>query len=436
MNHSSTRKLQLAGLSLILAPCLALAQAPGGFVEDAGVAGMREPVDASAIVPERGRFDFPAPYGTEAVRLTNVSDCAGEDCVFPVGYSYWNNINNHAGFDTMLIFVGLDRNKGGAGPTLLQYDKRSGQVENLGPLFDDSSPYSWASGEGWYFSATLPTKLYVPSGASIFRFDVMTREFETVFDGSAHSDRYVLWQLHSSADDRVHSATVRDAQSYEMLGCMAYEEDKDKLHYFPKKGLYDECQVDKSGQWLVIKEDVDGKDGEDNRIIDLASGSERVLLDRDGAGGHSDLGHGYMIASDNWAPDANTQKLWKFDAPALEGAIVYRNGDWNVGAPAHVSHSNAKPEAPESQYSCGSSVNRVNGPAANEIICFPLDGSEDVLVVAPTMTDLDAEGGGDDYGKAPKGNLDVTGEYFVWTSNLGGGRMDLFMVRVPGHLLD
>lgn len=51
------------------------------------------------------------------------------------------------------------------------------------------------------------------------------------------------------------------------------------------------------------------------------------------------------------------------------------------------------------------------------------------------MTNLDARGGVEVYGKTPKGNLDVTGQYFIWTTNLGGGRLDAFIVKVPGHLL-
>jgi hypothetical protein len=55
-----------------------------------------------------------------------------------------------------------------------------------------------------------------------------------------------------------------------------------------------------------------------------------------------------------------------------------------------------------------------------------------VLVVAPNMTDLDASGGGgDEYAKLPKGNRDVTGEYFIWTSNTGSNRLDAFIVQVP-----
>jgi hypothetical protein len=82
---------------------------------------------------------------------------------------------------------------------------------------------------------------------------------------------------------------------------------------------------------------------------------------------------------------------------------------------------------------------------ADEIVCFSLnasrkaDGSLDVLVVGQVMTDLDAPGGrddnGDDYEQLPKGNLDVTGRYFIWTTNLGGGRLDAFLVKIPAERL-
>jgi hypothetical protein len=78
----------------------------------------------------------------------------GQDCVLSVGYSYWSNINNHTGSDTMLVFLGLERRKGGGGPTLFSYNKRTAETQNIGPLFSADSPYSWATGEGWYFSAS------------------------------------------------------------------------------------------------------------------------------------------------------------------------------------------------------------------------------------------------------------------------------------------
>ena len=87
----------------------------------------------------------------------------------------------------------------------------------------------------------------------------------------------------------------------------------------------------------------------------------------------------------------------------------------------------------QQQFACGSNADR--GPAQNEILCFRLDGSQQNLVVAPVMTDLNASGGVSDYFKLPKGNLDITGEYYIWTTNMGGNRIDAFLVKVPAQLL-
>src|SRR5262245_52248901 len=142
--------------------------APGGFLESATTGVARPRLSAAAIqgfLPARGPFTFPAPYGTRAVRLTNATDCGGGgDCVDAVGYSYWRNINNHTGSNDMLILLGLNRQRGGPGPSVLRYDKTTGQVTNLGPLFDPSVGRSWHSTEGWYFSGTQPTKIYVDDG--------------------------------------------------------------------------------------------------------------------------------------------------------------------------------------------------------------------------------------------------------------------------------
>ena len=425
-------------LSALTSSAAAQTAAPGGFLELATSTTIRP--RTAPVLPQRGAFLFPAPYSTLAARLTNAADCGGNDCVNYVGYSYWRNSNNHVGSDTMLIVITLDRHRGGAGPTLFSYDKRTDQVSVIGPVFPASHPLSWGTGEGWYWSGTAPTKLYVNQGPQLLRYDVLAGQFETVLDVTAQFgvDRYV-WQAHSSADDRVHSATLRSSTTYEMLGCVVYKEATGAFTYFPKIGDFDECQVDKSGRWLVIKENVDGVYGEDNRIIDLDTGAERRFLDQEGAGGHSDMGHGYMIAEDNWHAQPGAVRVWSF-AGALpgvppQGQLVYRTTDWalNIG---HISHGNARPGVPlDQQFACGGQGTRAVVPRANEILCFRLDASQQVLVVAPTMTDLNAAGGGDDYAKLPKGNLDVTGQYFIWTTNAGGNRLDAFVVKVPSHLL-
>jgi len=236
----------------------------GGFFEPAASSAVRPRLTAAqieALVPVRGKFTFPPPYRTEAVRLTNASDCGGRDCVDYIGYSYWRRTNNHVGRDTMLVLVVLDRNRGGAGPTLFSYDKRTDAVTKLKPVFASNDPMSWASGDMWYFSAVDPQMLYVNDGPKLRRYDVVTKRFRNVFDVSTHPETFgrdrIVWQLHSSDDDRVHSATLRDRSSNADLGCLVYREDVGRFSYFPSKGInYDECQVDKSGQWLLIKEKV------------------------------------------------------------------------------------------------------------------------------------------------------------------------------------
>ncbi len=280
----------LATISTTEGVAWAQIQPSGGLLDSATSNGLRPMLSAGeiqAFLPQRGTFTFPSPYSTTGIRLTNASDCGGQDCVTSVGYSYWSNINNHVGSDTMLVFLGLERRKGGGGPTLFSYNKKTGETKNLGPLFSPDSPYSWSTGEGWYFSASQPNTLYMNDGPRMLRYDVMTHAMSEVYNvetilGSGR----IIWQMHSSDDDRVHSATVRDSSSYAMLGCIAYESGVTPT-YVAAKGDYDECQIDKSGRYLVVKENVDGLDGEDNRIIDRQTGAETLFLDRDGAAGHS-----------------------------------------------------------------------------------------------------------------------------------------------------
>jgi hypothetical protein len=259
--------------------------------------------------------------------------------------------------------------------------------------------------------------------------------------------------VHSSHTDLVHSATLVTADTYVPVSCVVYSEGSGLLSLFALVDpivhssdagpVYDECQIDKSGRWLLVKDNVDGREGEDNVIVDLLTGARTTFLDPAGAAGHSDNGFGYMVAADNWNPLPGAVRLWAFGQPfpasqpgtPPQGRLVYRTTDWAADI-GHLSHANARPGLPASrQYACGGNARREPLPRNNEVVCFPLDGSMRVLVVAPVMTDLDAAGGGDDYAKQPKGNVDVTGRYFVWTSNVGGDRLDAFIVKVPSERL-
>jgi len=439
-NRSSLVRL-IPLLALLAVP--AFAQAPGGFIEKADSTATRTrltPAQIQSFLPSRGPFTFPAPYNTRGIRLTNSTDCGGTDCVNYVGYSYWRNINNNTGSNDLYLFLGLSNGAGGTGPTLFHVDKTTLAVTKVGPLFPSTSPFYAASTEGWYWSATQSSKIYITDtfGSHLYRYDIFSQQLTPVFDAATQfgANRYI-WQAHSSDDDRVHSATLRDTSTYEMLGCMVYREDTQQFSWFPKIGDFDECHIDKSGRWLVSLENVDGADGEDSRIFDLQTGTEQRILDRDGSPGHMDTGFGYMVGADNWNSEPNAVRLYDFSqTPIAAGPVVYHDSDWSALSADHIAHGNAKPGVPPGQqWACGSGATRLNVPRGNELVCFKLDTSMDTLVVAPTMIDLDASGGGDDYGKFPKANLDVTGRYMIWTSNLGGNRLDAFLVEVPYELL-
>jgi hypothetical protein len=219
-------------------------------------------------------------------------------------------------------------------------------------------------------------------------------------------------------------------------------------YYAPTAGYaLDECHVDKSGLWLMLLETrADG--ARRNRIVELRNGKVTAIEGIEGGLGHLDMGFGYAVGADTFNPLPNATILLKFPVTSTTrpvGPVAHFNKRWDLAAANHIAHGNARVGAtPESQYACGSHASRVSD-MADEIICFPLnasrnaDGSLDVLVVAQVMTDLDAAGGrddnGDDYEQVPKGNLDVTGRYFIWTTNLGGDRLDAFLVKVPAERL-
>jgi hypothetical protein len=218
------------------------------------------------------------------------------------------------------------------------------------------------------------------------------------------------------------------------MGCLVHQRPSGVFTYFPRTGEYDECNLDLSGRWLVI---IDGAHDFGNRIIDLQKRTETVLpSQREGRLGHLDMGDGYAVGNTSHHRLANTTAVIKFPPANAKwpGTVVHYNSDWDTGVANHISHQNRKAGVPpEQQYACGSNLDKHKWE--NEIVCFRLNESHERLIVAPVMTKPDAPGPCDDYCKMPKGNLDVSGGYFIWTTNLGGSRMDAFIVKVPAQML-
>lgn len=366
---------------------------------DTSVRPLFTAADMRSFLPSRGRFQFPEPYGTTGIRLTNQDD--GE--IEPVGYSYWRRINNHAGQPSLFVVMGRTN----ASALLVAVDKTTYAV-TAGPLDD-----LVGTGEQWYFSAREPFMLYVTEGRQLVRYNVATHERQTVFEVD---EAHYLWQCHSSHDGQVHSATLRRA-SGEIEASVVYRVGVG-IELFPPRQPLDECQIDASGRYLVIKE------GEDNRIIDLETKAETVISNADGALGHSDNGFGYAVGEDDHHAQPGAF-VWVNLANPSDRRLISHTTDWEPMS-RHVAHGNA----PQGRVLLSSAC-RVNVPRSNEFVLAPLDGSLQLHVVAPNLIDLDAPGGGDDYRKQAHANIDTTGTFACWSANCGTDRLDAFLLALP-----
>ena len=314
----------------------------------------------------------------DPIRLTGDSDDPR-----PIGMAYWPNVNAHAGRADLLVLVSLADVL-----TLLAVDKASGTVTGRRPL-----PFRH-TGEGCYFSLTDPDVLYVPQPEGLVRYGVASGVTET----AAYAPGATQW--HSSADGQVHSCSLAgDAAVWHRGG----------LRRYPVSAL-DECQIDKGGRWLLIKE------GHDNRIVDLETGLEWTIRNEDGAAGHSDMGYGYMIGEDDYAEVGGAFRLWTFteDGP-VKGPIVGTLGTWDPMT-RYVSHCNAQPGPPEGQ--------RVLLSSAECGLVAVTIGSPEAVTVAPSLTEPTA-----DYWTQIRANLDPLGEWACW-SGYRSGRFDLYLVRI------
>lgn len=313
----------------------------------------------------------PIPGRGRVIRVTDERD--GD--IRPRMYSYWANafIQDDV---AAIVFC--------SGPRFFRVSLISGNVERLGPLVN----YTGET-EGWYWSPT--GKLYIPNGAQLHRVDPFNpADDEVVLDISATHPGCDLWQAHSSDDGRVHSATVRRIVSdgpYQKFATVAVRNGVTHVIHAVKD--LDESQVDRSGEFVLIKE------GDDNRIVNLVSGQDVVLADADGALGHSDCGAGVVVGEDN-----------------IRGACMWMNlrdvndrrplfSTWNMG-----------------YVSLRAGVCLHSGDAMLDLVA--LDGSG--------LTPVLAHGNrGTDYDDRVKANLDPTGRVACYMSNVYG-RRDVFLV--------
>ncbi len=383
------------------------------------------PAQIAAFVPtSRGPFTFPAPYNTRAWRVTDATD----GTIWYVGYSYWRNMNYHVNDSVIKIFIGT---QGSAGPILFHFDKTTQALTKVGSIFPVGSPWRNWPGEGWYWNNRNQDWLYIGDRDFWYRYNVVngTQQLFISAVGMWGADREVL-QLHSNYDDSKHVFTVRVKSTSVILGAGYYDETAGTTRFYAEPGM-NEAHVDQSGRFTVLQ-----MNNGDMKVYDNTTGT-LILNEPEGARalGHMDTGWEFVVGGSNFAVplNLNSSILWTFNPITYQG-IQHHNQSLAIDQLQHYAVAGSYSKTPETQFVYGSGAN--SSTYENELTVVRLDGTNNrQLVVCPLMSDLNATGGGIDYAKYPKGNVDVTGRYFLWTTNLGGSRLDAFLVEAPKELL-
>jgi hypothetical protein len=337
--------------------------APSPVLPEEGEPPAQPPVpDPSAGVGAGGVHQH---FGNGSLlQVTNASD--GE--FHPRFYSYWANaVVLERG---IYVFAGHVDGQ----PRFFRIHS-GGHVDRLGPLLGHNG-----TAEGWYWDAE--GWVYLLDGPRLHRANPFTGADRIVFDISDAHPGCILWQAHSSDDGQTHSATVKrvvNDGAYPAIGTVVFRHGRQD--FFPSQGSLDESQVSRDGGWLVIKED------DDNRVINLHTRETQILRDADGAVGHSDMGHGFMVGEDNIH---GACVLWNLREPLTPERRRPLFNTWNMG---YVSTRGGR---------CLHS-----GETHLGLVAF--DGSG--------VTPLIAHGGGSSYDERVKANLSPCGRVACYMSH-------------------
>lgn len=308
--------------------------------------------------------------------------------VNPIGMAYWRNINQHRNQEFLDVIL-ADPNDS---LVLLTLAKSNLQVINERRLG------IFHTGEGIHFSAHNPYELFVPYHDKLVKFNTVTMKQEVMWEAPAYQH---LWQCHVNFTEDVFSASIQD-DSWKIIKWGVYYRGVYKAYEL--KGSPDECQIDKSGEYLLIKEE------DYNRVIRLADGDEKYIMNNEGALGHSDCGFECALGENDMSAFGGALDLIDFSNGL--SVNIFHTSVWNMG---YFSFSNAKPGDRNRQYGVLSSSD-------NRLIQVKLDGQSRVICDLKTQSQ--------EYENRSKANLCPNGEFAIWTALVNGQRC-AYIVRVP-----
>ena len=358
-------------------------------------------------LPAAGGTFVDPTFGTTIMRLTDANDGT-----FNVNsYSYWPSFNR----DSTRLWVITN-----PGAMLYSFDPVNFRVSNKRLLFSQLPNGHTPNVSDAIWSGSDTDVILCHDGLKLYSYNVVSRRYALVKDFGSDLPPGDLWQMSMSVDDNSFGFTVRDTNG-KVTGYIAWRRSQNSLYRVDNTPDLDEVQVDKTGQYLVVKTGQSGAGAVSVQIVNLVTRGVENLVGGtpDYSPGHSDVGHGFVVGGDNWRNTLTYRNL----ATPHTLYTVFDFPDWGIGA--HVSML-----ADDEKWTLMSTFLANDLPSTrvfrDELFQIAADGSKRVRRLAHLHSVYR------DYWDTPRANISRDGRFAVFTSNWGSAtRRDVFVIKVP-----
>ena len=391
----------------------------GGFLASAAAQGAAVPhviTDRKVYrepplptLPKAGETFVDPVFGTTLLRVTDERD--GKSC--HNAYAYWPTFNRN----TTWFHI----NRSGT-PWLYAFDAGKLKIADSGPLFPKNIPAGRPNWEDAVWSGTEPDVLLCHSGLNLWSFNVKTKQYTLVKNFAKEFPEpkgAAVAQMTVSIDDEVFAFKLKGpGPKWAVLRWAAWRRNDDRMLVNREAARgFDECHIDKSGRYLLVKE---RKGKIESAVVDLQTGKTQYLTDGapDFGPGHSDNGHDLVVGVENHKNRILARKL--SDPHTFRTALDMKK-DWSQ--PKHISML-----ADDEDWVLVSTYPRKSTPGVfhSEIFQVATDGSGKVRRLCHHRSIYKS------YWDTPRANISRDGRFVCFTSNWGGSdRRDVFILKVP-----
>lgn len=400
-------------LLFCLASLLAFVTSAQSIKTDYGV----YPEPAPPPLPAAGGTFVDSVFGTTLLRVTDTNDGSDNH----QSYSYWPSFNKNS---TLLYISSV-----GGSPTLYDFDTLNFSISNKRALFAGNPPGDGApNAEDAIWSGQHANIMLCHTAQKLYSYNTSNSSYTLIHDFGTAYPNIFLQQMSRSVNDTTFAFTYKENINYTNIGYIVLRASNNQADTGNMATL-DEVQVDKTGNYLVIKTGQSGAGVIEVEILDLLNGNKQYLTDNgpDYAPGHSDNGTGFVIGADNWN---NAYTFRTLTNPHTFYNVIDYNNDWSQGT--HVSML-ADDESWLLVSSFIANTLPSTGIFSDEIYQVATDGSKAVRRLCHHHSDyLNQTNFNDQYWSEPKANVSRNGKYAVFTSNWGStSRRDVFVLQIP-----